>query len=290
MFIKRPIPWLIGGVQYYDAITPYGYGGPLVLHSSDAKGLIAEFTVAWRDYCANENIICEFVRFHLFDNVDIRENYYGVAAHMSDNVVVNTAVAPDTIATTFKPKVRKNIKKAVRSGLTVECDETGRRLEEFLRVYYNTMDRNNASAYYYFSEKYFHDICDQLQGNRVFFHVLHENNVISTELVLCSDDYAYSFLGGTDNAFYDFRPNDLLKYEVIQWCFSTGRKKYILGGGYRKDDGIYRYKKAFSSDADTPFYVGKAVHNREIYQQSVALREKEGDFDPNSSFFPLYRS
>ena len=31
LFIKRPVPYLVEGVQYYDLVTPYGYGGPILL-------------------------------------------------------------------------------------------------------------------------------------------------------------------------------------------------------------------------------------------------------------------
>ena len=35
MFIKRPVPWILDGIQYYDIVTPYGYGGPIIYEARD---------------------------------------------------------------------------------------------------------------------------------------------------------------------------------------------------------------------------------------------------------------
>ena len=39
MFIMRPVPWLIHGVQYYDIVTPYGYGGPMIFETNNGEKL-----------------------------------------------------------------------------------------------------------------------------------------------------------------------------------------------------------------------------------------------------------
>ena len=42
MFILRTVPWLVDGVQYYDIVTPYGYGGPIVTRANNPDRLIGE--------------------------------------------------------------------------------------------------------------------------------------------------------------------------------------------------------------------------------------------------------
>jgi Uncharacterized protein involved in methicillin resistance len=289
LFLKRPVPWLLKGIQYFDTITPYGYGGPYIVESDNKDLLLMEFELAWRDYCRNGNVIAEFVRFHLFDNIDIRERFYGDVRYVSQNVVVDTQIDESTTWMNFDHKVRKNVNKAKRNGLMVKFDEKGCLIKEFLKIYYETMDRNDASKYYYFKEDYFRNICKELKGNFMFFHTMLGSQVISTELVLCSANYCYSFLGGTVSEYKDLRPNDLLKYEIINWCRKSGRKAFVLGGGYHKDDGIYRYKKAFAPNGNVPFYVGKCILNQEVYETLTLLRAQYQDFNPNSEYFPIYR-
>ena len=130
-----------------------------------------------------------------------------------------------------------------------------------------------------------------LAENYMYFHVMKEGVVVATELVLCSNEYAYSFLGGTNEEYYAMRPNDFLKDAIIKWCNETGRKFFILGGGYHKDDGIYRYKRSFTKLSDVPFFIGRAILNKEVYSRFVELRAAEAPlFDKESSFFPLYRA
>lgn len=90
-FILREVKWRIGGQTYYDIVTLYGYGGPLAENVMDIKHLMETYKTAYEQYCKEHNIICEFIRFHLFDNVAVRKHYYGEIVHLLDNVVVNTA-------------------------------------------------------------------------------------------------------------------------------------------------------------------------------------------------------
>lgn len=62
----------------------------------------------------------------------------------------------------FRQKVRKNVKRARNDGLQVVRDETGERPEDFLEIYYSTMDRNNASDGDYFSRALFETLNRQI--------------------------------------------------------------------------------------------------------------------------------
>ena len=289
-FILRPVKWELDGKRWYDIVTPYGYGGPVVLECTDLEKLMEAYREAFIAYCLENNIVCEFIRFHLFDNVDVRQHYYGETAHMLDNVVVDTSQDYETIWMNYEHKVRKNVKKAKNSGLEMCIEQSLDHLDGFLDIYYATMDRNQATAYYYFRRAYFEDIARLMPDNYMYFHVMKDGKVVSTELVLCSKDYAYSFLGGTNQEYYAMRPNDFLKDAIIQWCSQTGRRCFILGGGYHKEDGIYRYKRSFTKAPDVPFFVGRAILNKPVYDRLVELRAAEDPtFDRESSYFPRYR-
>lgn len=290
MYIKRPVSWLIDGIQYYDAITPYGYGGPLAVDCETTSELVNQYYDAWRQYCLENRIVCEFIRFHLFDNIPFREGFPSGAIKVCDDVVRILDIDMESMWMEFEHKVRKNVKKAQSNGLTVITDATGEKLSEFLEIYTSTMDRNDAKSFYYFDRTYFEQIISTLEGRFMFFHVLHEDTVVSTELVIYSDRYVYSFLGGTLEQYYPMRPNDLLKYEIIKWCKDTNHLAFILGGGYGGNDGIYKYKKAFAPGADVPFYIGKQVFIPEVYQRLVDIRASKVAFDGESQYFPLYRS
>src|SRR5690625_3232997 len=77
-FIKRLIPQDFDGENnYYDIISPYGYGGPIINTCNNYELLIHEFNEYLSDYCKDNNIISEFVRFHpiLENNKDFEDLY-----------------------------------------------------------------------------------------------------------------------------------------------------------------------------------------------------------------------
>lgn len=290
MFIKRKIPVQIDGIQYYDITTPYGYGGPVIIESDDQEKLINQFNTDFYDYCLRNNIVSEFIRFHLFDNNEVRSNYNGDINMISHNVIRELHLSLDAMWMEFEHKVRKNVKRAVLNNLQIEIDKTGVRLPDFLSIYYETMKRNQAKEFYYFQPGFFKTLTSTLYGHYTFFHVLLENKIISTELILHSDKYAYSFLGGTLQEYFSYRPNDYLKVEIIKWCKDNQKALFVLGGGYHVNDGIYRYKKAFAPNMEVPFYIGKKIINREIYERLVVERKQNKYYEDSSTFFPAYRA
>jgi serine/alanine adding enzyme len=288
-FVKRKIEKSVEGKVYFDIITPYGYGGPLITESSDHAKLLEMYFSSFKSFCKENNIISEFIRFHLFDNSLVRQNYYGEVINLMSNVIRDLQLPMEEIWLDFDRKVRKNYRRATKDGITLQLDQTGSELKDFLNIYYSTMERNRANNYYYFPESYFKDINLNLMGNYAYFHATMDKKIVSTELVLFSDKYAYSFMGGTLSEYYSSRPNDFLKVEIIRWCKESGKELFVLGGGYTKNDGIYQYKKAFSPNSTADYYVGKYIHNHDIYDKLVSLRAQEKKDDKNTTFFPAYR-
>lgn len=266
---------------WFDISTPYGYGGFLI----EGEGY-EEVDKAYDSFCKDNGFISEFVRFNLFN--DYRSYYSGLMETHTRNVVRTLEMPFDEMLMNFEHKVRKNLRKANKAELEVEIDETGKRLDDFLEIYYGTMDRTDAKDNFFFSRNFFETL-NEMKDNYIYIHVLHEKKIISTELVLYGAENCYSFLGGTNRDYFDLRPNDFLKYEIIKWAKEKGLKRFVLGGGYGADDGIFRYKKSFAPDGVCDFYIGKKVIDKEKYKSLVEIRNQEFDFDMNTLFFPMYR-
>jgi hypothetical protein len=285
--------------NYFDITTPYGYGGPLVRLSDNSKidYLIQDWRLAFSGFCKNNNIISEFIRFHpVLENHKYFVNRSGINIETANYVVyVDLMIPEEQIWKNYEYNNQKNIKKAKRSGIEVLIDKDFIFLDEFKDIYNHTMMRSNAKTYYFFKDDFFEFIKSKLNQNAVLFFARLNGKLVSTELVLFDDEIAYSFLGGTISDYFSYRPNNLLKHELILWAKQKNIKYYLIGGGYSIDDGIFRYKKSFSTNGVKPYLVGKIIHNHEIYQ---LLREKTKDYLSNInsginideiSYFPIYR-
>jgi hypothetical protein len=291
-----------------DITSPYGYGGPFAwgrTWDSDAANLFWRRFDSW---AVTVNAVSEVIRLSLFPETlmpypgerrVLRENIVRPLAASQDACGVCPCPVPDVpgwLWRDFEPKVRKNVNKARCSGIVIEVDETGKRLDDFLTIYTGTMRRRNAEDAYYFSREYFERIHTRLEGQFVYFHAIDSTSrVISTELVLLSANRMYSFLGGTDAAAFHQRPNDLLKVEIMNWARRNGKTNFVLGGGYSMNDGIYRYKQSFAPGGSVPFSLGCRILEPKLYERLLISRTNMASsggvaWTPKPGFFPAYRA
>jgi len=264
--------------QYFDISTPYGYGGFWM--EGEAFETVNE---EYENFCIANGFITEFVRFHLFSAYEKR--YFGAVESHTQNVVCALSLSEEELLRSFEHKVRKNIRRAEENHLSVLVDTSGDRLSDFLGLYYDTMRRTGAEERFFFSEDFFAEL-NKMKDQFAYFFVLDGQDVVSTELVLFGSENSYSFLGGTRAEAFHLRPNDFLKFHIIKWCKEKGLKRYILGGGYGSDDGIFKYKRSFAPYGVVPFYIGKKVFSPSTYDKLMGLR---GEDLKNSGFFPGYR-
>lgn len=268
--------------QYFDLISPYGYGG--------FWGRVTDYASlnrAYEDYCISQGYVCEFVRFALFG--DYREHYSGEVETRTHNVVRTLEMPLKELWMDVKQKVRKNVKRAHKNDLKLVMENTGEHLNEFLDIYYSTMERSQAEGEFYFSRDFFETL-NQMEDNLMYFYVLYGEHVVSAELVLYGAENVYSYLGGTRKEFFELRPNDFLKFEIIKWAHEKGLKNFVLGGGYGADDGIFQYKACLAPKGIVDFYIGRKIFNGSTYEMLTDLRLQTETEYKKSGYFPEYRA
>ncbi|MHB1042452.1 MAG: GNAT family N-acetyltransferase [Eubacteriales bacterium] len=282
------IPGLEGKLnrELFDITSPYGYGGPLASPGASRQD-INNFYLQFVKFCEQNNIITEFIRFH-----PLLGNHVLLAGHVdvkraSSVICIDLNMSEQEIWNGYERNNRKNINKAKREGLEVIVEEGPEHFNDFIKIYQKTLARNQAGSFYYFNERFYESVHGKLKGHYLYAHTLRGGRVISTELLLYNDTYIHSFLGGTLEEFFEFRPNNILKHEVVKWAKKRGIRYFLLGGGYREGDGIFRYKRSFASGGVLSFYIGKKVHDH----SAVSMLENEmgqGKQDPEG-YFPSYR-
>jgi len=277
-----------------DIATPYGYGGPFASgdrHSPESLQFWEEFD-AW---CAQNNIVSEFIRFSLFPEQTLP--YPGQTWQVAEHLVRSLHRSEATLWMDVAHKVRKNVNRARQNGVSIEMhrdDSDNSLLDRFLDIYRETMQRREAAQSYCFPRKMFADITTNLPENAVYFFAVRDGESLAVELVLVSANSVYSFLGGTREDAFAWRPNDLLKFEIIRWARDKGKTNFVLGGGYRPGDGIFQYKLGFAPHGRVDYFQGGRIHDSSRYRMLVEARRKletaRGTvWQPAEAFFPKYR-
>lgn len=263
-FIMRKIQNEKLGGDYYDIETPYGYGGP-VIKSGDAD-FAAAFETAFLEYCEKEHIIAEFIRFHpMIKNEHIFKKDIEVL-HNRITVCLNLEKSIDEIwMHDISTQNRNTIRKCQKNGLTVEISED---YDEFLEIYNETMQKVGASDFYFFNQTYY----EQVKNNPayVLMRVRQGQNTLAAAIFMKYKDYFHYHLSGSRREFLKLAPNNILLWEAIQYAKKNGCRRMHFGGGLTdsEEDPLFRFKKRFSSGS-LDFYIGKRIHNPEIYRKLI---------------------
>ena len=213
VFIKRSLkdlPYLPADSiykDYFDIISPYGYGG-FIIEGDDTDSVFRDF----EEYCRENKIITNTTRLHLFNSPQQEYTWHNFSPQ--DNIFRNLDLNEEELIMDFKYSFRKHLKKAQNNNLSISVDEDGKTLDDFISIYYSTMKRTNANKGYYFSKDFFTEI-NKMNGNFIYFYVVYQTRTIATELVLYGPENSYSFLGGTLNEYFELHPNQYLKFEFM---------------------------------------------------------------------------
>lgn len=269
--------------DYYDIETAYGYGGPIT--NCDEKIFIDKFEKSFLEYCKENNIIAEFVRFHpllknqkIFNtNIDILHNRTTVWLDLTKGI-------EKIWSEDIKSKNRNMIRKAEKSGLSVEV---GKDLDNFKKIYNLTMEKVDADKYYYFNNNYYENIKEN--NDYMLLNVKKDNVVIASAIFMKYGEYMHYHLAGSVKEYLKYAPNNILLWEAIKYSCLNGYKKFHFGGGITNDpeDSLFKFKSSFSKD-HADFYIGKRIHNQEIYNYLINEWKKK-NYDQDVKILLQYR-
>ena len=288
-FIKRKIPKIIDGKEYYDIITPYGYGGPYISWAKNKKEILKDYENKFEKYCKKNNIVAEFIRFHpIYENFkDFKEIYncqfnrYTLATDIKD--------FDDPVASEFSKHCKKTIRQILKLGVKYRIIEkpTMEDIETFKKIYYLNMKRKKADEYYFFDSKYFEDIYKYFYDKIVIAESIYNDRVIAAGLYFITDNNIHAHLSGTDTEYLYLSPAYILKYGTAIWAKEKKYNFIHYGGGTSNslEDPLYLFKCKFAKNTKKEFWIGKKIWNQYVYEQLCSIIGNS----INEEYFPAYR-
>lgn len=293
-FIRRPVNEgsLLG--EYSDIITPYGYGGPIICEclTNNEKLLISHFQDAFQLYCRREKIVCQFARFHpLIGNAQVFASCFDEVLPIRKVVAID--LTGNFMEEQLTSKARNEYRASIARGTTVRINNGKDAIQRFIEWYYALMQSKQARPYYFFPEEYFWNLFCVLPENVLLFEVMAGNTPLLYELALIYGDVGYCHLVShtceRNNYFY---ANVAANVAAAAYAKSVGCRYYVLGGGVTSsdEDPLFRYKKKFSIDGIYPYYIGKKVYDRDLYQKLCDYTARRTHTPQNNGFFPEYRA
>lgn len=290
LFIKRQVPILIDGQKYYDIVTPYGYGGPVITCSreNDKAELVQAFKEAFQQFCDAHNIVGEFVRFHpVFGNASDFKDCYDVE-FMRKTVGTNLKDYADPVQEEFSKSTRKAIRHALRLGIEYRITVNPENLDKFAELYHINMERVHADMFYYFDKAYFDRILHYFGEHVVLVEAIFEGEVIGAEMHFVYNKMIHTHLSGTLEGFHHLSPVYVMTYAIAIWGKEQGMELIHAGGGITNDpeDTLLLFKKKFGKNTEFDFHVGRKIWNNRVYAELLTASGASKD----EEFFPAYRA
>ena len=272
----------------FDIEGAYGYNGMAV--NCDDPDFIAAVYAGFAAFCASENIIAEFTRFH-----PLLQNHRLAAGHMPtyylhDTVIIDLSAGYDVVWTEgYDAKNRNMIRKALKSG--VSCRESAD-WEGFRRQYEATMNHLQAHPEYYFPPEYYTQLRQGFgpSGSCRILEAVWEGTTVASLLLLLYDGFAHYHLSARNPEFSRLAAVNLLLDYAVRTAIEAGAQTMHLGGGMNQDDSLMRFKAGFSPRRGE-FHIGLKVHNEPVYRAVCRAWEEKfpEKVEPYRHFLLKYR-
>jgi serine/alanine adding enzyme len=270
-----------GAEGRFDAITPYGYGGPV---SVGAEPPVEDFFERYEGWCAANGVVSTFIRFHpLFAN----QRQAAASIHverLADTIAWSLDRDLDLFAS-LHPKHRNKIRKAKAAGFEVTVREAPASLAEFASLYASTMSRLGATDFYFFPDEYWRSLETGLREQILLVEAREGSELAAAALCFATAPWLHYHVSGTSERGRGAAAANLVLFEAACWGQSHRFDQFHLGGGAGgHEDSLFHFKQRFFPEGRREASVGKLVHDTETYCSLAGMTDLRLD-----GFFPAYR-
>jgi CelD/BcsL family acetyltransferase involved in cellulose biosynthesis len=155
---------------------------------------------------------------------------------------------PDLVFRSFRAQTQRNIRKAVRTGVSIEASRTE---HDLLGVFYGlhlrTRRRQGIPVQ---PKRFFHALRTHMLGaghGFVLVARLEGRPVAAAVFLTGGDTIVYKF-GASDPAFLAARPNNLLFWEAIRWGCEHGYRHFNFGRSDHENTGLRAFKSGWGAE------------------------------------------
>lgn len=150
----------------------------------------------------------------------------------------------EQLMSSFKSKLRSQIRKAEKNGLTATLGTDEAHLNGFYQVYARNMRDLGSPAH---SKAWFQSIVGAYGSGVMIACVYHENQVIGAGLVIRTNDKVSIPWASTNADFNRLAPNMLLYWTLLQYANDSGAKIFDFGRS-TPGEGTYKFKKQWGAE------------------------------------------
>ena len=275
------------GADCWDALSPYGYPGPIVSGAPGPADVQVMLEAAFRKLQA-DGCVSLFLRSHpgspeIWPSV---ESPWVSSVAESATVVVDLHQPWSHIVAGFSSCHRNQIRRARRRGFGTFVDEDLSHLDDFVDLYRSHMELIGASSYYHFDDQYFDSLRANL-GPDLVLRIAHLNGEIAAAALFTTrGDWSQYHLSAMAAAHKTRGLTKMVIEDQISWAKARGYRWLHLGGGRGgSSDSLFEFKSQFS-DQRMRYRTAGLVLDEGSYR---TLSQQRGVDPDHAGYFPAYR-
>jgi hypothetical protein len=172
------------------------------------------------------------------NDVPTSESYYG---HFLD-----LKIGPEALISNFSSSVKRAVRKAQRSGLSVSIQTGPDAMAQFYKLHVRTRRRHGAPPQ---PRSFFINIQRHLISSGFGFIVLVESQKgpIAAAMFFTSGRHAVFKFGASDERLQELRPNNLAMFEGIKHLVEGGAETLHFGRTDKENEGLRRFKLSWGT-------------------------------------------
>lgn len=294
-FIRRPINSVINPGGKFDAASAYGYPGLLVSCCSNnlSQASKSEFAEALKTQLRGLDIISLFIRQNPVLQND--EVWTGTdIVRLGETVILDLNQSADERRNGYSKSHRYELRRALRSGISVRQREFKERIDTFHGLYTQTMNAVGAAKEYFFDREYFKSLAMLLPDNILYLEALNGGNVCGATLFFRAKDIVQYHLSARIPVSGNLSPTIVLLDEAFGVAKDSGAILFHLGGGVGAvNDSLSHFKRGFSNTArqySTVRLIADETCYNLVCDLDAKIRSEAGCSPASESFFPRYRA
>jgi hypothetical protein len=285
----------------FDAATPYGYGGLLLLDDVPAitpdQGL--ELLDALREWCCDNQVISAHVRLHpLLKQEEWFAGALGQDFHLHQ---AGPTIALDverwnneTASIVTLNKGRRSDLSFARRHLRLTWTSEGRSraedLQHFQELYEHRMTELGAGDYYHFPPQYYESLAEGLGHHLDVALAWMDDTPVGAALFMIDRAMAHYHLSATNDLGRTNKATTLIINDAVGRARSQGCDRLHLGGGAHGEDNLFAFKRSFGGNTYLYSYLSLICDPRR-YRRLVERRVAAPDLPAlRTNYFPEYRA
>jgi predicted N-acyltransferase len=270
------------------------YNGPIVVSDdTDRHELLRRYRNAVDRFCADNNVVTEFVRFHpLYEGSEALSSIENLIP-VSDILYVDLREGYEAARKQYRKGHKWAAQKAARDGASWSIVEPNdEHLPTFLRLYEWTQRRNETRNMYVQEEPFFRSLFKALKGRALLAESYAHGDVVSSSIFLDDRTCLWYQYSGSALDLLGTNAHTYLMDRMVAWAASKGISYLVLGGGgdpHDPADGIAKFKRGFSHLMGKVHQLKKVHHPatletlqlaKDRYNRSLG-REVQGNWFPS---------